>query len=73
MEKIVLVWHGHHQESSPLEDLQESFKDRKETIVYTKSRMKTRPKLLVVRSFSSILKAASKRCLVLFRELMPVT
>lgn len=37
MEKIVLVWHGHHQESSPLEDLGESFKERKETILYRKS------------------------------------
>ncbi len=37
MEKIVLVWHGHHQESSPLEDLKESFKERKETILYHKS------------------------------------
>ena len=38
MEKLVFVWHGHHQGSSPLEELGESFKDREETITYQKSR-----------------------------------
>ena len=48
MSKIVLVWHGHHQHSSPLEVLSESFKERKNTIEYTKSRRET-PRDIAIR------------------------
>ncbi len=66
--KPVLVWHGHHQEESPLEELNQSFRSRKNTITYQKSTRETPREIAIRKKLFKHVKGGLKALPVSFQK-----